>query len=231
MKFALTHPFTCSYLPEEDEQLIVLADATPVSVEHYQYLLGAGFRRSGEHVYRPHCPQCNACQSLRIPVAQFKPSRGQRKLIKATLHIEHRLSETNKTEYYPMYARYIAARHQDGSMYPPSQEQYHTFTQAPWGNPLYLELWLDSQLVGLAITDVTKQALSALYTFFEPDLSTLSLGTLAILRQIEVAQSLGKAHLYLGYQIDQCDKMNYKSRFHPHEKFIRGNWYREQDQG
>ncbi|GGO70441.1 putative arginyl-tRNA--protein transferase [Bowmanella pacifica] len=226
MKFALTHPFSCNYLPEQDEQLIVLSEQHALNPLNYDALLNAGFRRSGEHVYRPHCPQCSACQSLRIPVASFQPSRGQKRIAKTAHGITHSLSYQDQPNYYPLYERYIEARHADGSMYPPSKEQYQQFIQAPWGSPLFVELWQAQQLVAVAITDQTQYALSALYTYFAPELAHLSLGTLAILRQIEIAQALGKQHLYLGYQIDACSKMNYKAKFFPHEKFIQGNWYR-----
>ncbi len=110
-------------------------------------------------------------------------------------------------------------------MYPPSQEQYQQFIRAPWGNPMFLELRLEGELIAVAVTDVTNHALSALYTFFSPELAKLSLGTLAILRQIELARELNKQYLYLGYQIDQCEKMRYKASFTPNEKYIQGVWY------
>jgi arginine-tRNA-protein transferase len=51
------------------------------------------------------------------------------------------------------------------------------------------------------------------YTFFEPSLPKRSLGTYAILRQIEMARTRRLPHLYLGYWIAGHPKMGYKARF------------------
>ena len=80
MKFGITQIFGCSYLPDEREQLLVYADSTEQLALRYGQLIQVGFRRSGEQIYRPHCPDCNACQSVRIPVDAFTPSRSQKRV-------------------------------------------------------------------------------------------------------------------------------------------------------
>lgn len=224
MKFALTQAFPCSYLPDRNEQLIVLAGSAAIDTRDYELLLKMGFRRSGEHVYRPHCPACQACQSLRIPVRQFKPSKSQKRILSKNRDIEHRISYQEQDAYYPLYEDYIASRHSEGSMYPPSTEQYRQFIRAPWGKVMFVELWQSSKLLGVAVTDETPQALSALYTFFAPEYGKRSLGKLAILKQIDIARLMHKPYLYLGYQIDACGKMNYKAEFQPNERFVAEQW-------
>ena len=81
-------------------------------------------------------------------------------------------------------------------------------------------------LCAVAVTDVIPGALSAVYTFYDPALEAHSLGTLAILRQIEWARRDGYAHLYLGYWIDGQRKMDYKRRFSPLERFDGRGWVR-----
>ena len=225
MKFGLTQRFNCSYLEDKEEQLLVFVDETQESNQHYDLLLGAGFRRSGEQIYRPHCPSCKACQSIRIPVKEFLPSRSQKRILKQNQDIQVKLSRHNKAEYYPLYERYINNRHQDGSMYPASPQQYNSFISCNWNEPLYIEFYHREELVGVAITDELEQGLSALYTFFEPDLSNRSIGTLAILQQINTAREMNKEFLYLGYQVDDCTKMNYKNRFFPHQRFFANKWH------
>ena len=224
MKFGLTQQFACSYLKDRDEQLLVFADTDTPKEDQYEFLLGAGFRRSGEQIYRPHCPACAACQSLRVPVALFAPSKSQKRILRRNQDIKVRVSNTDNADYYPLYEQYINQRHDDGSMYPASPEQYQSFVSSKWTKPLFIELHLLDKLVAVAVTDNLTHSLSALYTFFAPGLADRSIGKLAILQQIAIAAELKKKYLYLGYQIDDCKKMNYKADFYPHERFFSNKW-------
>ncbi|MDF2177712.1 arginyltransferase [Aliiglaciecola sp. CAU 1673] len=225
MKFALTRPFPCSYLPQQQEQLIVLSDEYEPAAELYGNLLAAGFRRSGEHIYRPHCPSCSACESIRIPVAVFSPSSSQKRILKRNTDIDVTFGDEDIDSYYNLYERYIGARHAEGSMYPPSLEQYRHFIGRSAGNMRFIEFHQEDKLVGVAVTDEVPDALSALYTFFDPECEKRSMGTFAILKQIEMARQMDKEFLYLGYQVDDCAKMNYKANFLPHQRFINHQWH------
>jgi arginine-tRNA-protein transferase len=229
MKFGITSPFTCSYLPEQDERLLVFMSETQPTVAEYDFLIGAGFRRSGTQVYRPHCEACKACESIRLPVHMFRPSKSQKRIMKRNQDLTVRISNNDKPEYYPLYESYINQRHDDGSMYPASLEQYQGFILSPWNNAVFIELYITDEhatekLIGVAVTDNLPTSLSALYTFFKPEEQQRSLGSFAILQQIELAKSLNKPFLYLGYQIDTCQKMSYKQNFLPHERFFDDKW-------
>ena len=82
----------------------------------------------------------------------------------------------------------------------------------------------DSTLVMVSVIDVLDDGLSAVYTFFEPDLPGGSLGTYGILWQIRMCQVLGLDYLYLGYWIEEARSMRYKSNFRPLEQRIDGQW-------
>ncbi len=224
MKFGLTQPFPCSYLPEKYEQLLVFVTDEPNNQRAYDKLIRAGFRRSGEQIYRPQCLQCQSCHSIRIPVEDFCPSKSQKRILKRNRGLEVRLSQSESSEYYPLYERYINGRHSDGSMYPASRQQYDSFIHASWSRVLFMEITQNDNLVGVAVMDKVENALSALYTFFHPELADQSIGTYSILQQIQLAKTLGKDYLYLGYQIDECKKMNYKAKFFPHERFFNNSW-------
>lgn len=229
MKFGLTQSFACSYLPDENEQLLVFAEADQDLRYRYGQLIQAGFRRSGEQIYRPHCPACDACQSIRIPVNEFTPSRSQRRVLKKNSCLETNFSESPKDTYYPLYEKYIVARHRDGSMFPPSQEQFQGFIDCWWNQPVFIEAYQNDQLIAVAVTDDIVHSdgttsFSAFYTFFEPELTERSMGTWMILQQIAFAAKLDRRYLYLGYQIDNCNKMNYKSNFFPHERLFDNKW-------
>lgn len=224
MKFGVTTAFTCSYLPEQDERLLVFMTDTQPTIVEYDFLIGAGFRRSGTQVYRPHCESCSACESIRLPVNAFVPSKSQKRIMKRNQDLTVLTSNSDKPEYYPLYESYINQRHNDGSMYPATLEQYQGFILSPWDNAVFIEFYAADELIGIAVTDNLGSSLSALYTFFKPEEQQRSIGIFAILQQIELSKSLNKPFLYLGYQIDTCQKMNYKQNFYPHERFFEDKW-------
>ncbi len=231
MKFGITQIFGCSYLPDEREQLLVYADSTEQLALRYGQLIQVGFRRSGEQIYRPHCPDCNACQSVRIPVDAFTPSRSQKRVKKRNAHLSIKCAYTQNHQYYPLYEKYINERHTDGSMYPPSKTQFESFILCDWKKPLFIEAYDGDKLVAVAVTDVVEngaqhRALSALYTFYDPDYTSDSLGTWMILSKIAQAQQDGYEFLYLGYYVKNCQKMSYKHQFYPYEQFLGNNWTR-----
>ncbi|GAA4903823.1 arginyltransferase [Ferrimonas pelagia] len=222
LKLGISATFPCSYLPDQQEQLLVNCD--PVDVNQFGQLLALGFRRSGDQIYRPHCQQCDACVPLRVPVGRFKASASQRRIINKNQDLQWRATLRPQSYHRTLYHHYISERHREGSMFPPSDEQFDRFLLCPWLEILFLEAWLDDELVLVAVTDLLSDSLSATYTFFHPDLAARSLGTRAVLAQIALAQQLNRQHLYLGYQIDQCPKMAYKRHFQPAEQFSEQGW-------
>lgn len=224
IKVALTPPMPCSYLSEQQEQILVVQDDQLHSQAGYEVLLLNGFRRSGNDVYRPHCQTCQACQSIRIDSQLFKVSKSQKRLLNKNKHIEMRVSHQPRPDYYPLYERYINTLHSDGAMFPASQSQYDGFITSAWLTPTFLEFYLNDTLIAVAVTDVMANSMSAMYCFYDPNFLHNSLGTYAILQQLLLAKATGKQWLYLGYQIDQCGKMNYKVNFNPHERLVAGKW-------
>lgn len=231
MRFGITQVFPCSYLADHNEQLLVYAEEEADLALRYSQLIQAGFRRSGEQVYRPHCPQCDACQSVRVLVNTFVPSRSQKRVLSKNQHLRSQVAHSPGEDYYPLYERYICERHADGSMFPPSRDQFESFVDCQWKQPVFIEAYDDDTLVAVAVTDVIDDhvrhtGLSALYTFFNPDYADTSIGTWMILRQLHHAKVMGMDYLYLGYQVDECQKMAYKTRFQPHERFYHNKWHR-----
>ena len=225
LKFYATNPHTCSYLPEEQATTLFLDPSQPMDVNVYAELSALGFRRSGDHLYRPHCQSCNACVPARIPVALFQPNRQQRRILKRNLDLSVcKVTPAFTEEYYALYVRYIEQRHADGDMYPPSREQFATFLVRNLPFSYFYEFRLDGQLLAVAATDLLPNGLSAVYTFYDPDEDHRSLGRFAILQQIEETHRLGLQALYLGYWIKNCRKMNYKTQYRPIELFVNQRW-------
>jgi arginine-tRNA-protein transferase len=223
--FFATPAHDCSYLPDRQATTMFVDPRAQVDKRLYSQLTALGFRRSGSHYYRPHCEHCNACVPVRLRVEDFRPDRSQRRVLKKNSDLSCHMVKASFTErYYKLYARYIEQRHADGDMYPPSREQFTSFLVEGATDSWFLEILDGEELVGLAAIDKLDEALSAIYTVFDPDYEHRSLGTFAILWQIEEARRLQQPYLYLGYWIAECAKMNYKTRFRPIEALRDGHW-------
>ncbi|MBF7731483.1 arginyltransferase [Pseudomonas sp. N040] len=225
LKFYATQPHPCSYLPGEQATTLFLDPSQPMDVDIYAQLSTLGFRRSGDHLYRPHCQNCQACVPARIPVERFTANRQQRKILKRNADLTVRVVKPLFSEdHYSLYLRYIEARHADGDMYPPSREQFSTFLLSELPFARFIEFRLAGQLLAVAVTDVLPNGLSAVYTFFDPAHEQRSLGRYAILWQIGEAARLGLHALYLGYWIKNCRKMSYKTQYRPLELLVNQRW-------
>ncbi len=219
------HP--CGYFPERIARDLVLDPRDPRLASFYPVALSWGFRRSGDLVYRPHCEGCRACVAVRLPVNAFKPDRSQRRCAARNAQVEARVVPAERTnEHLDLYRRYLAARHRDGGMDGHGAIEFEQFLVGSWSEGRFLELREHGRLLAVAVTDVIADGLSAVYTFFdpEPELRSRSLGTLAILQQLQWARRESRRYLYLGYWIDGHHKMDYKQRFRPLEEFDGRRW-------
>jgi len=223
--FFATPAHDCSYLPDREATTMFVDPRAKVDKRLYSQLTALGFRRSGSHYYRPHCEHCNACVPVRLRVEDFKPDRSQRRVLKKNDDLNCRMVRASFTErYYDLYAHYIEERHADGDMYPPSREQFTSFLVEGATDSWFIEILDDENLVGLAAVDKLDEGLSAIYTVFDPAYEHRSLGTFAVLWQIQEARRQQLPYLYLGYWIADCRKMNYKTRFRPIEALRGGHW-------
>ncbi|MEF8793730.1 arginyltransferase [Thiohalorhabdus sp.] len=226
MTLYATFPYDCPYLPDRTAVSAVYDPTVPLDSSLYGELIRYGFRRSGYRLYRPHCPGCAACESLRIDVNDFRADRGQRRCWRRntdlTVGIEPAVF---RKEHFRLYKTYQGVRHSGGEM---DFEDPADYARACLESPVdtHLVTFRDPtcHLVAVAITDFLTTGLSAMYTFFDPEASRRSLGTYAVLWQIQQARTLGLPHVYLGYWIRESPKMAYKSHFRPAEVWTGQQW-------
>jgi len=227
MHFFTTPAHDCSYLEGRQATTLFADPHAHIDTAVYSALSAVGFRRSGAHIYRPHCQACQACIPVRVLVDEYRSNRRQRRIWKKNLDLDVKIKTPELTnEYFDLYQRYIQERHADGDMFPADREQFQSFLVNGRIEARFVEFRLDGRLLAVAVMDVMDTALSAIYTFFDPAETQRSLGTQAVLFQLEESRRQGKAWLYLGYWIDECKKMNYKSEYTPQELYIDNRWQR-----
>ena len=217
------HP--CGYLEGIEATTLFADPRVQLNTATYSRLSAHGFRRSGAHVYRPHCMACRACTAVRVNAAEFVPRRIHRRTLQKNADISVvECADEFSDEQFALYEAYLNARHPDSQMEAGSPDAYLGFLTAPWTDTSFYEFRLADELVAVAVVDKLNGALSSVYTFFSPQYPERSLGRLAILKQIEWARIHRLSWVYLGYWIEQSPKMAYKNEYQPLEYFYGGTW-------
>jgi arginine-tRNA-protein transferase len=221
----LSMPHPCGYLPGKIATMLFIDPHDPPDATTFNRFTLQGFRRSGELVYRPHCHGCAECTPVRVPVRRFQPNRGQRRAQARNRDVEiTRCEPVFSQEHFELYRRYQAQRHGGGGMDDPNPQKYLQFLVHSQVDTAFYEMRTGGRLLAVAVADHLPDALSAVYTFFDPDEKTRGLGVYAVLWEIARARELNLEWLYLGYWIRENTKMAYKSNYRPLEAYRRGRW-------
>ncbi len=215
---------SCPYIEGHDARYryFFAGELNEVEWEHFVSL---GFRKFGNYIFKPECPSCQKCQPLRVLVNDFRPSKSQRRVLNKNR--ETKLTTKNLTyqkEVYDLYRIHSEAKF-DTLKHPVASEEEFIrshFTKTSPG--LLTEYTIGEQLVAVGFLDVTEYGLSSVYFIYHPDYSDLSLGTYGAIKEIELAQEMGKSFYYLGYFIEENESMKYKSSFRPFQILRGENW-------
>ena len=185
-----------------------------------------GFRRSGGFLYSTNCNGCQACEAIRLDVSLFKPNRSQKRALKkGNDHLRTvmgpALSDQRRTDLFNKH-RSIRGLNRNGADI--DEDEFRMFLSETCLNTFEMAYYHDDDLIGVAICDLGKNSMSAVYTFYDPDFSAMSPGTFSVMKQVEFCVDRGLQYLYLGYFIAESSHMRYKQNFRPHERLQHGEW-------
>ncbi len=233
MKFYLTSPQPCPYLPGKTERKVFANLAVDGAVSLNDSLTRSGFRRSQTIAYRPACKTCGACRSVRIDVAAFQMSRRWRRVLARNVDLEREANPARATrEQFRLLKRYLDRRHPGGGMTDMEIRDYAGMVDA---SPVHTAVFEyrsrlngkpgdDGVLQAAALTDVLRDGLSMVYSFYRPELADRSVGSFMVLDHVRLALELGLPYVYLGYWVRGSEKMGYKADFTPLEVFDGEDW-------
>ncbi len=229
-QFYVTAPQPCPYLEGKMERKLFTALHGSAAAALNDSLSKQGFRRSQNVLYRPSCAECSACFSARIRVADFRPSKSQRRAMKRNRHlVREAMSPWATDEQYDLFRAYLESRHADGGMADMDVFEFSAMIEETPIRTRVIE-YTDpgageaERLAAVCLTDVMDDGLSLVYSFFDPARAHQSLGTYIILDHIEIARAAGLPYVYLGYWVPGSPKMSYKARFRPLEIYRNGEW-------
>jgi arginine-tRNA-protein transferase len=237
-QFYLTAPSPCPYLPGQEERKVFTHLVGERAAELNDLLTHGGFRRSQSIAYRPACENCRACVSVRVVAQDFRPTRSMRRILDRNRDLVGEMRASVPTsEQYSVFRSYLDARHRDGGMadmtvldyaimVEDSHVETHVVEYRRRGPDTAINARGRGELLAVALTDVLSDGLSMVYSFFDSDQASRSLGTFMILDHITRARTIRLPYVYLGYWVEGSRKMDYKGRFLPQERLTPDGWKR-----
>jgi arginine-tRNA-protein transferase len=193
----------------------------------YERFMDAGFRRSGQVIYQPVCEHCSECVPIRVPVADFKPDKSQRRCARRNADLPVTVGVPELTdEKLDLYRRYMLDWHEPSDQQRVDRDSVESFLyQSPVDTLEFCYRSPDGKLLGVGLADISRRVLSSVYFYFDPAESARGLGTFSAIYELDWARRNGIEFYYLGFWIRDCGNMNYKSRFKPAQVLLSdGNW-------
>ena len=197
-----------------------------VDAQELEALLSRGWRRFGPVYFRPACVTCGECVTLRVDVAQFAPTKSQRRAAKNAARLRRVVSvPTVDDERLELYHRWHAQREQQRGWDPAEIDPDRYAMDFAFPHPAVREVAFrdpddGDRLVGLGIFDEMPTSLSAVYFFWDPERAPASLGVANVVMLVDEAREKALPYVYLGYRVMGCASLVYKSKYVPHELLV-----------
>lgn len=222
LDFFVDIPASCPYgLPYEAVYRQSMLGRLPEPL--LDILLEAGFRRNGNTIYTMGCRECSACVPIRLDVRRLNLSRAQRRsyVKNQDLRVETGPVEITN-EKLAVLDRFLQGRYRGRDS--TAADYYGGFFANSITDTAEVRYFAGEKLVGTAIVDIGCDCMSAVYFYFDPEMSRRSPGIFNILTLAQMCERAGGHYLYLGYMIKEVQAMAYKGQFRPHELLLDGEW-------
>ncbi len=216
----LTDEGDCSYLDNHTQKIHykVIQDC---SKEFYSKLIERGWRRFGKMFSRPICKNCNKCESMKIDIENFNPSKSMRRTIKKNSDLKIVIRKASITQdhlnLFNKYHKFM--ENKKGWKFEENSSENYFGSFVSGYNEFGYEMlfFLDNKLIAVDLIDILDDGISAVYFYYDPDFSKRYLGVYSIYKEIELAQELNLNWIYLGYYVQECGSLNYKAKYTPHK--------------
>lgn len=217
----------CPYIEGQVARLPLRQPVGALSPEAFDASLAQGDRRTGGLLYRTTCPSCQACEPIRIPAAELRLSRSQRRAWKQNQDLVVEVGPATFSEQkLALMNRHKLERGLAREGRPLSARSYAGWFLRSCTRTLEMRYKLDGALIGVGILDLGARDMSSVYFYFDPDHSERSLGTFSVLYECAWLARQGGRYHYLGLYAAGSPHIAYKARFYPHERLIEGEWRR-----
>ena len=200
-------------MTESLDQFQFIQHATPAEMDS---LWATGWRHFGTLFFRYalswHDGHRVRVLPLRIDLRRFIPSRSQRRVLNRNADMRVKIGPAMID---PKRER-MFARHRSRFKHNVPDSLRDFLSSAPSQIPCEAKecrLSVDNQLLGIGYFDVGREAVSAVYSMFDPAESRRSPGIKLILEEIHWATEHDFRYFYLGYCYDQPSYYDYKKRF------------------
>ena len=218
-------PHPCPYLAGREAVLPLRWYQKPIAPEDFDALLATADRRVGRTMYRPSCPSCDECKGIRVPIADFRPSKSQRRAWRKNADVRVMAGPPRvDTAHLDLFNKHKLGR--GLSERPTSASHYRNWLTVTCTRTIETRYLVGDKLIGVGILDLGKQDASSVYFYFDPDEDHRSLGVFSVLAEIAWLRSQGYRWYYLGLYVRDCPQLSYKSRYHPHERLEGDAWVR-----
>ena len=222
----------CPYLDGEQARMPLRWQRAPLTPAELDGALAHGDRRVGRMLYRTSCPACHGCEPLRVPVAEFSPTKSQRRVWRKNQDIEVQIGPVVVDDVrLALFNRHKLERDLSRSGAPMTSEHYLGWFGKTCCRTVEMRYLLGDRLVGVGILDVGARDASSVYFYFDPDESRRSLGVFSAIYEIAWLRSRGGRYHYFGLYIERCAAVSYKADYRPHERLIGGVWRRVDEAG
>ena len=223
--FYLSNKENCSYVDNKKERKIFTIMDNPNNADEYESLIKFGFRRSHNILYNQVCDSCNLCKSIRINCVNFNPSKSQKRVIKKNYGIyEKKLKARPSLKQFELFKKYLKFKHDKSEMNEMNYYDYKKMMEAPGIETKIYEYYYEKKLVACVISDFLDDSISMVYSFYSEEILKNSIGKYMILDHLELAKNLNKNYVYLGYWVEGCNKMDYKSKFNSSQVLMNSKW-------